>query len=348
MSIESFIHAMPKVELNLRFEGAIRKDSLLLIAQQNEVPARSKRFNDWVQLLDNPNYEQLDSLFEGIMEWVQHPEDLTRLIYDLGVYLSKQNVKYAEVTVTPVQHMLPGMAFDTFMDALNDGRDRAERGWGVRIAWILAVPRAQPRRADETLRWATSATSKKGKVAAFGLVGRDDAQPVGQFERAFNAAYKKDMPRVICAGEVLGEVGVLEALQQLYPSRIVGGRNITNSPEAMQQLVEREIPLVVSMKQAICQKWITGYEEYPLRQIIDEGVDVVLGTDMPQIYKTTLSDEYLAAVQHCDISLEELEKLCLNGILHSYMTDDEKIIMAEEFQEAYARLRAEHLDLEQP
>ena len=45
MTVEDFVHAMPKVELNIRLEGGMRKETLLMIAEQNEIPDAEKNFD---------------------------------------------------------------------------------------------------------------------------------------------------------------------------------------------------------------------------------------------------------------------------------------------------------------
>lgn len=347
MSIDEFVRAMPKVEINVYLEGAVRKETWMLIADQNEIPVESKEYDHWIDLLDNPDYSQLDELVQTLASWLRYPEDITRLVYDLGVSLSKQNVKYAEVSVNVALLMQAGLSFEEFLSALNDGRDRAERGWGIRIRWILTVPRNQPRRADEILRWATSATGRKGGVVGFGLVGHDDAQPIGQFERAFNAAQKKDLPSVIQAGDKLGAEGVLEALQHLNPSRVVDGWGVADAPDALKVFDEQGIPLVISMGKSLCHDWVKEYSAYPLQHLYDENVKLVISADMPSIYKTALSDEYLAIVDHCKMSLEELEELALNALQYSYLPDEDKAAMSTEFQSAFTQLRAQHIHTEE-
>src|SRR5690606_22028815 len=119
----------------------------------------------------------------------------------------KQNVKYAEITVNPAIYTDLGMSFQMLMEALNDGADRAERAWGVKLAWIMSMPRERPRKSDDIARWATSATAQKGNVVGMSLVGREDAQPVAQFKKAFSTVEKKNIPRISHAYSYPDEIG---------------------------------------------------------------------------------------------------------------------------------------------
>ena len=347
MSVESYIRAMPKVELHLHLEGAMQKNTLLMIAEQNDIPATMKHFDDWVRLLDNPEYERLDEITRTVSAWLQHPDDLTRLVYDLGVALKDQNVRYAEVSVNPVLYTENGISFDQFLAAINDGRDRVERAWGVRIGWILTIPRDQPRKADDIIRWATSAAGRKGGVVAVGLSGREDAQPVGQFERAFRAAEKKMLPRAPHAGEVLGAEGILEVIHMLNPDRLYDGWGAADAPDVLKLLVDTPIPLSVSLARALCFGQVSVYADYPLRHLYDEGVILTIGSDMPSSYKSSLVDEYLAVVEHCGFDVDEMEIIALNAVRTSFMPDNDKQTMLDSFTEEYARLRAEHITPEE-
>lgn len=341
MSIESFIHEMPKVELNIRLEGALQEDRLLVIAEQNEIEETLKGFQNWVDLIKKPDYTRIDAIIETITSWLQQPEDVAHVVYELGVTLAKQNVRYAEVSLNPALFTDNGFTFETLLAALNDGRDRAERGWGIRMGWILCISRDNPRSADEIARWASSAASRKGGIVGLGLVGNEDAQPIGQFERAFHTAQKKDVPRLPTAGGLLGADGILQVIEHLSPNRIADGWGVLESADAMDALLEKQIPLNIFMTRALRAGQIETYADYPLRKLIDDEVVLTLGTGMPALFKTSIEEEYLAAAQHCGLSLEELQTLALNAIHMSCLPANEKQGMADEFIEAYAALSAE-------
>jgi adenosine deaminase len=341
MTAESFIRAMPKVELHIHLDGAMSKDSLATIAEQNDISETVKHFNQWLGLLDRPDYARLDELAHTVSQWVRQPEDLTRLVYELGVNLAKQNVRYAEVSIDPTLYIDNGLTFEQLLNAINDGRDRVERGWRVRLAWILTIPRDQPRRADDVVRWATSATAKKSSVVGLGLSGRQNAQPVVEFERAFKTAHKKGLPCVLHTGDTAESM--LEVLQSLQPSRVVDGWGTADAPDVRDWLINQHIPLGICMAQDLCLGHVGRYADYPLRQLYDDGILVTLGSDMPSLYKTSLTEEYLAAVEHNGFSVEEIEIIALNAVRASLLPDEEKEELLRVFAAEYAQLRSEHL-----
>ncbi|MFN8448373.1 MAG: hypothetical protein U0521_07220 [Anaerolineae bacterium] len=166
---------------------------------------------------------------------------------------------------------------------------------------------------------------------------------VGQFERAFNAVEKKEMPRVVRAGDAQGAEGVLKAIEMLHPTRIIDGWGAADQPEALAALTQNEITLAVSPIRAQRQGWIPAVADYPLRKLYDEGVSLVVGTDMPSLYHTTLTDEYLSVVEVSGFTTEELEDIALNAVRSSNLPPDAKAEMLASFTQVYADLRAEHL-----
>lgn len=343
MSVEEFIREMPKAELRLNLEGIFRKDTLLMIAEQNEIRSTVKKFDDWVALLAKPDVGRIDETVQFVSQWLQLSDDLVRIVYDLGVMLAKQNVKYVEVTVNPVLFMQTGMTFEEFIGVLNDGRDRAERGWGIRINWILSIPWDEPRRADETVRWATNVSGKRAGIVGVCLSGLDNAQPVGQFARAFTNAKKKFLPTAAFSGEKMGAEGVASVLEELQPNRLIDARGAEESPEVLDTLVSQSVPVDVCLSRGVKLGWYKTYSDHPVKRLYDENVKLTLSSHMPSYYDTSISEEYQHLVDEVGMSIDELEDIALNAIRYSFMNEEEKPAMLSEFQQEYARLREAHI-----
>ena len=344
MSVREFVAAIPKVELNLHLTGAIGKESLLMIANQNGVPSTQENYEHWLALLDNPDYEQLEEIARMAGSWVMYPEDIALVIYDIGVALSKQNVAYAEITVAPSDFIgAAHMNIDSFIDALNDGRDRALRGWNVDMSWILCIPRDNPRAGDDVARWATSNAARLGNVAALGLMGQEDAQPIGQFRRAFATAQKKKIFTVANAGSVLGVSGIDEALNELEPHRLTDSWGIAEDNALLNRLVKSGTPLVVSMSRARRLGMIEKVGDYPLKALFDGGVKVVLSSGMPSLYGTTLTDEYVMSHEDCGLSIDDLIQLARRSIELSFLDAERKDKLLKRFDFDVKTARATYL-----
>lgn len=348
MSFQEFIQAIPKVELNIQLTGALHKETLLMIANQNGIPSELKHFESWVDLLDDPDYQRLDEIAEVTGKWVKYPEDIARVVYDLGVSLSKQNVRYAEISVAPSYFMdVDGMGIETLIDALNDGRDKALRGWNVDMTWIFCIPRDNPRVGDDVARWATGASARKGNVVAIGLIGQEDVQPVGQFRRAFSTAKKKDIFTVTHAGSTIGVEGIPPALEELDPNRLTDSWGLHEADEVLNQLVDEDIPVVVSLSRAEKLGFVESISSYPLQALYDSDLKIILSSGMPSLYQSTLSDEYIKAHEECGLEIDEIVDLARRSIQYSFMDEDDKTRILEEFDDVAESAKEQYLKPEQ-
>ena len=344
MSLREFVAAIPKVELNLQLTGALQRESLMMIARQNGIPSVREDFEEWATLLDRPDYGRIDEIAREAGSWAMYPEDIALVVYDIGVALSKQNVAYAEIMVSPPDFLGSArMNFDTLMEALNDGRDRALRGWNVDMAWILCIPRDNPRSGDEVARWATSQAARLGNVVGMGLTGSEDAQPIGQFRRAFDVAHKKDVFTVVNAGSNLGPSGLQEALAELNPHRLTDSWGLVDDDALVSQLAENAKPVVVSLNRALRLGLVKKAEDHPLRELMDSDVQVALSSVMPSLFQSTLIDEYVLAHEACGLEIDDVIRLARRSIELSFMDAERKDALLRRFDFELKTARAQWL-----
>ncbi len=345
MGIREFFAAIPKVDLHLQLTGSFVEEGLLMIARQNGVPAETEDFANWENLLVDPDYQRLDELAAEVGSWVRYPEDIARVVYDIGVVLSKAKVIYAEICVAPSEFMqTSSMSIDVFINALNDGRDRALRAWGVDMSWVLCIPCENPRVGDDVARWATSAAAKSGNVVALGLIGEENAQPVGQFKRAFATAHKKETYAVAQVDSSLGFDGLASAIEELEPNRLADTWGIHTNEDSMNLLAESGIPLVVSISRALRLGLVSDATEYPLRTLLDSNLQVMLASGMPQLYKSSLVDEFVMAHEECGLSLAEVIDMARRSIQYSFVDDERKTSLLEDFDKQVEFAKLSYLD----
>lgn len=344
MTVADYIKAMPKVELSVQFHGAMKASTVTTIADQNEIIDQIKHYHDWLALVREPDYSRVDEIAKMASSWLQQTDDVRYLVYELLTTLFRQNVRYAEISIDPTLYSVLSLQPEDFMELINDGRDRAERAWGIKAAWIITMPREEPRRAEDIVRWATGPTAVKNRIVGVGLGGHESVMPVGQFERSFKLAEKRDVVRMVRAGDEQGAEGVTASLDALAASRVVDGFGVAESAEALAKLREQNAALCVNVTRAVKQGWVEEAAAYPLRALYDSGVRLVLGSDMPALYGTTLVQEYQQAVELELLTLDELEEVALNAVRASALDDEAKAAMVASFTEDYAKLRALYIE----
>ncbi|RMG78242.1 MAG: hypothetical protein D6712_21780, partial [Chloroflexi bacterium] len=118
---------------------------------------------------------------------------------------------------------------------------------------------------------------------------------------------------------------------------------IHDIPEAIDRLAAERIPVVISLARAMNLAFVSSYADYPLHQIYDADVPLVIGAGMPTFYQTTLTDQYRLIVEECGFELQELEEMALNAVRYSFLPDEEKQTLLADFEAQYQTLRDEHL-----
>jgi len=211
------------------------------------------------------------------------------------------------------------------------------------MSWIFCIPRDNPRSGDDVARWATGATARKGNVVALGLIGQEDAQPVGQFRRAFNTARKKEIFTVAHAGSTIGMEGIVPALEELEPNRLTDSWGLHEDEAILKWIVDAEIPVVVSLTRALKLGLIDKVSDYPLQQLYDSDLKIMLSSGMPSLYQTNLNEEYIKAHEDCGFDVDEIVDIAKRSIQYSFMDEDAKVDLLAKFDEEVEMARTQHL-----
>lgn len=104
MTIESFIRAMPKVELHVHLEGAIQPDTLLALARHNNVPLPVDSvagLRSWYTFTD---FRHFIEIYLAISACIRTPDDIELIAREFLANQAAQQIRYSEVTYTAFTH----------------------------------------------------------------------------------------------------------------------------------------------------------------------------------------------------------------------------------------------------
>ena len=74
----------------------------------------------------------------------------------------------------------------------------------------------------------------------------------------------------------------------------------------MAKLRELNVPLEVCISSNVCTGVVASVEEHPVRKLYDAGVPIVLNTDDPAFFRTSLTREYELARDLFGLPVEDL------------------------------------------
>ncbi len=302
----SFFRTLPKAELHLHLEGSMTAATLMELdpgLSREEIASRLAPTGDFAGFLET---------FKWVVGFLRTPEDYARALRSLLARLAEDNVLYAEITLSAGVALRRGQDFDAIFTALRQEAASAP----VRVRWILdAVRQFGP---EEAMRVAETAVRHAAEgVVAFGIGGDEQAGPIRWFGEVFQYARRGGLHLTAHAGETAGPDSIWGALE-LGAERIGHGIRAIEDPSLVAWLAKHGIPLEICLSSNLATGAVPSLREHPLRLLYEAGVPLVLNTDDPGVFSTTLVREYELAAEWFGFTEEELRALAASGFRYAF------------------------------
>jgi len=231
---------------------------------------------------------------------------------------------------------LTGLPWKEILDGLNAGREQAHKEYGVWWQWVFDIVRNLPDTQAGVLDIALAA--REMGVVALGLGGSEDGYPPELFADTFTRAANEGLHRVPHAGEIAGPQSVWSAIKLLHAERIGHGVRSIEDPFLIEYLRTNSIPLEVCPTSNICLNVYPDYAHHPLRELWEAGVRLTIGSDDPPMFATDLNREYQLLVDEFEFKQTDLERISLNALQASFLSQEEKQKFEQEFKAEFSRL----------
>jgi aminodeoxyfutalosine deaminase len=325
-SLSHRVASLPKAELHLHLEGSLRPATVCALTARHGVVLTEEEVLRSYAYRDFPEFIEA---FKWITSFLREPADYALVAHDLARQLLVQNVVYAEVTLSVGVMLLrkqrPEANFEAIVRAIEPFESR-----GLRFNWVFDAARQfGPAAAMEVLESARRCGSKA--IVAYGIGGDELSVATDEFRPVYERAAESGLHLLMHAGEVGGPEKIREAVELLGAERIGHGIAAIHDPELMDLLAERQIPLEVCPASNIrtgalarqLRREEARIEDHPLPRLLRHGIPVVLSTDDPAMFDTTLRSEYENAAR-MGLDEEELVSLVEMSFEHAFMPAYEK------------------------
>jgi aminodeoxyfutalosine deaminase len=317
--LTTFIAGLPKAELHVHHVGSASPRIVAELAARHEgdspVPADPVALADYFAFRDFAHFIEV---YLSVVDLIRDAGDVRMLTYEIGRELGRQQVRYAELTVTPYSSVRRGIAAPEFCAAIEDARVGAEADFGVRLRWCFDIPgEAGLPAAEETLRIALD--EQPGALVSFGLGGPEVGVPRAQFKPYFDRARAAGLHSVPHAGETTGPETIWESLRELGAERIGHGIAAARDPLLMAYLAEHRIPLEVCPTSNVRTRAVPSIEEHPLPALVAAGVPVTINSDDPPMFGTTLGREYAVAAELLGLDRSGVADLSRAAVAASFL-----------------------------
>lgn len=323
--LHAFIAGLPKSELHVHHVGSASPRIVAELAARHpdsKVPTDPEALVDYFTFTD---FAHFIDVYLSVVDLIRTPEDVRLLTYEVARELARQQVRYAELTITPFSSTRRGIDEGGFMAAIEDARKAAEAEFGTVLRWCFDIPgEAGLESAAETVRLATDDRLRPEGLVSFGLGGPEIGVPRPQFKPYFDQAIAAGLHSVPHAGETTGPETVWDALTHLGAERIGHGTSSAQDPKLLAHLAEHRIPLEVCPTSNIATRAVRTTDEHPLKQFTEAGVIVTINSDDPPMFGTDLNNEYAVAARLLDLDERGLADLAKNAVDVSFLDEPGK------------------------
>ena len=319
---EGFIGGLPKVELHVHHVGSVSQRVVAELANRHpgKVPsdpdelARFFVFDDFAHFIRN---------YLLVVDLIKTAEDIRLITYEVAAEMAEQNIRYAELTVTPYISISEDLPTEAFLEAIEDARQAASRDHGLELRWIFDIPADFGLPAAELTASVALDHDVPGLVG-FGLGGAERGFPRSMFRDQFDRARAAGLRSVPHAGETMGPESVWDALESLGAERIEHGIGAVGDQRLLEHLVEHRIALDLCLTSNVALRVVSDFDHHPIRELVASGVMITINTDDPPMVGTDLNTEYAIAARLLDLDESGLIELALAAVDASFASPETK------------------------
>jgi len=320
------LRALPKAELHVHVEGAIRPRTAVELAARHGVPLAE------AEAVERYRYEDFDGFLEAfkwVVGFLREPADYALITRRLAEELLAQGVVYAEVITALGVMLWQRQDAEANLAAMSEAaRAFAPRGLAIRwlpdAAWQLG-----PAAALAAARVAVRCTDLG--VIGFGMGGDELVYDYREFAPALELAAAHGLRRTAHAGEIGPPAKVRDAIEVLGAERVGHGIATVHDPGVAELVRARGVALEVCPTSNVCTGALArqlgrraGLADHPLPRLLAAGVPVTLATDDPAMFHTDLVSEYARCVADLGMTAADAVRLAVAGFRHAFLAPDER------------------------
>lgn len=315
----------PKIDLHCHLEGALTENAAQKVLKSNDLrlPANAAHFKK--SLLNTTPSSSLALFlkrFEPVQFLFQNQNLVAKITRALLQDAADHNILHLELRFSPFfmaeKHQLNPI--ETLETVLLTGKKTCQE-LNISIAFILVADRHLG--VDHAHKVLDMAIAHQ-EISGFDLASDEKNFPPELFYEVFEKAKQANMNTTCHAGEALGPKSVTTAIE-MGAQRIGHGVRIIEDNTSVQLALKHNIPFEVCLSSNVQTGLYEKISDHPLRNLMQQGLEVTLNTDDPGICGISYTSELSTALEVFKLSLSELIKLQTTAIQHAFISQSAKI-----------------------
>ena len=320
----SWLRGLPKAELHLHLEGTIEPETLVQLSRRHD--ASPLTLEEARVLYTYANFDGFMQSFKAVSQRLKGPEDYELITYNMLRSLAAQGVLHAEAYISfGIIYYWKQQEIEPFFEAVERGRVRGERDFGVTLLWLIdAVRHFGAEEGAKVFRKAAEMRKQYPSIVGIGIGGDEARGSADLFRDSYKEAQDNGLRLTAHAGETIGPESIWAAIN-IGAERIGHGLAAQHDVELMDILVERQIPVEINITSNIRTGCCPALDLHPVRDYFDRGMMITLNSDDPPMFGSDLASEYLLAHEAFGFTLEQMRELAANSVEASFLPPERKL-----------------------
>ncbi len=337
-TLETFCHALPKVDVHVHLLGAVRQPTFAEMAARCGMPAAEVEALYARDARPKGVLHILRALEQRIL---RDPRDLHRIAYEHLQDQAAHGVRHSEIFWNPTgtAHLFP---YAKGADAILAGFADAAADFGVSALLIPSIDReAPPEAATELAEWMVA--HRRDAIIGMGIDYRETDRPPELFWRAWRIAKQAGFKLTAHAGEFgCHPRNIATCIDLLEVDRIDHGYTILEDPALTARCAERGILFTVVPTNSYYLRTLENWPEgHPLSRMPEAGLLIHPNTDDPPLHQVTPTRCWRMMVEDFGFGLADLRGFMLNGIRGSFLPEPARRHLEAAFAQEFDALAAE-------
>src|ERR1700722_19701415 len=178
---------VPKIELHVHLEGAVRPRDLIEMAARNRVSLPTNDETELTKLYQFRDFEHFGELWMMTTAVIRTERDFRQVVVSYAAEAASKAAVYIEGIFTPAERIAGGASWDEVFNGFCDGAAEAKERFGVEVHLTPDIPRGCALEIGmETARYAVKYRDRG--VVGLGLGGFESQFPPEPYENAFRLA----------------------------------------------------------------------------------------------------------------------------------------------------------------
>jgi adenosine deaminase len=319
---------IPKIENHLHLEGAIPLETLWTLIQKYGGDKSIPNFEKLKEKFIYSDFKNFLEIWLWKNQYIREYDDFTFLSDAVFKDLGKQNIKYAEIFISPSEFRSI-LEIQKIVEAISKSIIINSE---IRVNLVVDLVRnLGSENAMKTL-YEINEVKDMG-IIGIGLGGAEKEFPPELFTDVFEQARNLGFKTTAHAGEAAGPQSIWGAIKKLKVDRIGHGTRAIEDPELLNYLADNQIPVELCPLSNLRTKVINAIEEHPVRRFIDLGIPVSINTDDPKMFGNSLAEEYQSLRDNFNFSEDDIYKIIKDSIHTTWLEENEKIALINKFRE---------------